>query len=975
VAIRYVGLGTGAGTSATTSTGVTTSNGSAFQVNFCVDPGAGAVVSVTDTVGNVYTLERSRNVTTQGETLYVYTSKPGDAGYVGGGANHTVTVVMTSAAFLTVSLVEVEGVLATGSLDVSVPVYSSATPHQVTSGTLAQANEALVVACAANTGSGTHNYTVTAPFALVAANDDVANFWTHAVAGQIVSATTSQTASFPTPFSTTGGDAGLILVAYKLAAGGLGASLSSSSSVTANLSTGIPLNAALAAASTATANLTAPTVGPRVDQSRGAPFGAGSFGSLVRGRYSASSAALDASLTSASALTATLTTGISLTAAMAAVSTVSAALSGPRLGQHNLVYDLDGTGSSPKSLGSLATGTAGSTLIVGVGRGVLSDIATPTDNKGNTFTPLGVAHAYTNWASSGTRTYGCAVAAGGSGHIISSAKSASPTDEITLWAVEVLGGGVIQDHSWVEVLRPTALTSGNVTAARDALLVAAWWGDEGVGAPHTAAPSDAGWTVIDGVGTSGSMVQCYVAVKQVSAGTHNVTWTCSPVQGAQLSLTVVQAPDTGLQATLGASSSVTANLGTGIRLVASPQALATAAANLATSILLTASPAASSSLTAALSTGVSLTAVAAAVSTLAGELTVPKPLTASLQAASALTLSLATSILLSANLPSASALTGTLATGIPLASSLGGVSVVTAGLSTSIGLISTLASASSITASLSTQIPLVSAMAVAGLLTAALSVPKPLAASAAANAVLGATLSTGVQLVVALQAQSSITANLSAGSSLDATLLGAASVSASLSTAIRMSATGTGEVAASGNLSTAINLVAACSAQSSLSANLGTGVQLTSAMQGQSALTASLSTGSGLTVSSAASATLSGNLSTGIPLNSNISGQASLTATLDGQAAALAAILGCSAATTATLTTGVRFAASLQGSSEVSAALQTSVLLAATIAGGSSISANLSVGFTIDENTVIHSVVYRGKRVLTLTRLVVDTIK
>jgi hypothetical protein len=47
--------------------------------------------------------------------------------------------------------------------------------------------------------------------------------------------------------------------------------------------------------------------------------------------------------------------------------------------------------------------------------------------------------------------------------------------------------------------------------------------------------------VIDVVIVPGSAIQCAVAVKAVTAaGTYNVTWTATPVQGAQMWIVAVQ---------------------------------------------------------------------------------------------------------------------------------------------------------------------------------------------------------------------------------------------------------------------------------------------------------------------------------------------------------------------------------------------------------------------------------------------------
>jgi hypothetical protein len=187
----------------------------------------------------------------------------------------------------------------------------------------------------------------------------------------------------------------------------------------------------------------------------------------------------------------------------------------------------------------MSTRTTGSTLLACVGRGLLA-AAAPTDNVGNAFVQLDVAHTYTLWPNSGTALYACEQARGTADHAVTVAKP-KVTDETTLSVVEITGGGRVRDVKWREVLSGQPLTSASVTTTGPALLVAWWWGDAGVDLDKTAVP-DNGFTVVDSVLAAGALVQCAVAVRQVSAaGTFNVTWASTPQQGAQLWLVAVQA--------------------------------------------------------------------------------------------------------------------------------------------------------------------------------------------------------------------------------------------------------------------------------------------------------------------------------------------------------------------------------------------------------------------------------------------------
>ena len=135
--------------------------------------------------------------------------------------------------------------------------------------------------------------------------------------------------------------------------------------------------------------------------------------------------------------------------------------------------------------------------------------------------------------------YACAQARGIGGQVVAVAKP-NTNDEVTLTVVEVQGGGVVSDVQWREVLSGQPLTSSSVTTTGPALLVAWWWGDADALQDKTAVPGN-GFTVIDAVLVAGQLVQCAVAVRQVdAAGSYNVTWSSTPLQGAQLWLVAVQ---------------------------------------------------------------------------------------------------------------------------------------------------------------------------------------------------------------------------------------------------------------------------------------------------------------------------------------------------------------------------------------------------------------------------------------------------
>ena len=210
----------------------------------------------------------------------------------------------------------------------------------------------------------------------------------------------------------------------------------------------------------------------------------------------------------------------------------------PGLGAHGLSFHrLNANSSTTISSPAINTAATNSTMVVSVARGNRFMFELPTDNKSNTPYQLLGEHAYTRYPDSGTALYAFPDLAGGSGHVVRN--STSSDDEITLAAVEVIGGTTIHQVEWNEPLA-APLTSRSVTTTGAATLVAFWWGDAGVDNNKTAVPNN-GFHVIDSILLSGALIQCAVAVKNVAqAGTYDVTWTSTPAQGAQLWLIAIQ---------------------------------------------------------------------------------------------------------------------------------------------------------------------------------------------------------------------------------------------------------------------------------------------------------------------------------------------------------------------------------------------------------------------------------------------------
>ena len=244
--------------------------------------------------------------------------------------------------------------------------------------------------------------------------------------------------------------------------------------------------------------------------------------------------------------TATVTTaakdlaGNALAANVSWTFTTAAAAGGrsPSLGAQAVAFKFDGTTSASVSIAPITTQASGSTIIACVGRGVLSEQAPVTDNKGNTYAQIGINRAYTRWGLSGTACYVATNAIGGAGHVVTAPSGAAyPLDETTLSVVEIVNASRVQDFQWNEDLS-SPLTSLSVTTTGPATLIALWWGDGDAATVHTATP-DSGFSVIHSVLASGNLVQVAVATKTVTAaGSYNLNWTSG--EGAQLWIFAVQ---------------------------------------------------------------------------------------------------------------------------------------------------------------------------------------------------------------------------------------------------------------------------------------------------------------------------------------------------------------------------------------------------------------------------------------------------
>ena len=226
---------------------------------------------------------------------------------------------------------------------------------------------------------------------------------------------------------------------------------------------------------------------------------------------------------------------LALIAALIALNASCAEQAVTQTGAHTLLGQEDGFGANPAVTDPIDTRVSGSSFLA-FSAGYAENTQGPTDNKGNTWSPLGQPEVYRGYNGQfDVKAYVALGGHGGNGHRLSIVKNGVPTGELTLPFVEIrdVAGPPIVARNYPAA--SSVLTSASVTTTGPATLVAVWWGDT-TGLQHSAIPNN-GFSVIEDftILPPNSAVQCAVAVRQVSAaGTYNVSWATSPAQGAPL---------------------------------------------------------------------------------------------------------------------------------------------------------------------------------------------------------------------------------------------------------------------------------------------------------------------------------------------------------------------------------------------------------------------------------------------------------
>jgi hypothetical protein len=214
----------------------------------------------------------------------------------------------------------------------------------------------------------------------------------------------------------------------------------------------------------------------------------------------------------------------------------------PALGAHTLLTHSEGMGVSPALSTPVDTQAEGSSFLV-LNGGYVKNAVAPRDSYANHWKRVGDDVAFHGYDGAFNVTAYVALAGkGGAGHTVRIDKSGYPEGEISVPFIEVTHAGVLKDMAQNYPSPGVVLTSGSVTTTGPATLIAVWWGDAGI--KRMSARPNNGFTVIDSylLLPENSGVQCAVAFKQVTqAGTYEVSWVGSPIQGAILWLFAFQA--------------------------------------------------------------------------------------------------------------------------------------------------------------------------------------------------------------------------------------------------------------------------------------------------------------------------------------------------------------------------------------------------------------------------------------------------
>lgn len=223
MAITVVQIGTrGVGGADTVQTGSGTSTGGSgnhglFLTSF--DPGVTPPASVTDSKTNVLNLVGTTLSDANHGKIAAYLKE----NWSGGASHNSGVCTFSGNAFAVGFLLEILGAATSSSLDKDTNDTTDATmPVDVASGTLAQANEAVICIAACNVYGGVGAGYSSTNLTILDSEPDVSSYWTSGVGYVITAATTTVTYDMRRASPATTGGGIIRLLSFKEATGGGG---------------------------------------------------------------------------------------------------------------------------------------------------------------------------------------------------------------------------------------------------------------------------------------------------------------------------------------------------------------------------------------------------------------------------------------------------------------------------------------------------------------------------------------------------------------------------------------------------------------------------------------------------------------------------------------------------------------------------------------------------------------------------------
>ena len=205
------------------------------------------------------------------------------------------------------------------------------------------------------------------------------------------------------------------------------------------------------------------------------------------------------------------------------------------LGAFSKFIDGGGTSVPVVTTPAVTTQSTGSSFVI-MTLEVPTNIATITDNKGNTYTLTITSAVYSG--SFTVNVYVCLNGAGGSGHSgILTKSSGNAVSEVSVFFTEIKNTIAFAGTAVAgQALSPSPITSPNLTTTSASAFLLSLFGGDGFGVNYAMAA--AGYTPIDIEPAVGGVTAQGATAYKIAGGTgtYNAAWTSSPDQGGGVTL-------------------------------------------------------------------------------------------------------------------------------------------------------------------------------------------------------------------------------------------------------------------------------------------------------------------------------------------------------------------------------------------------------------------------------------------------------